>query len=240
MSMSPARLFPRFGDRRLAVKQDKATDLVEPMHNGATIVAASELDDEALMQMLRDGDMDALGTLYERYAKLVFSLCVRILNDRNDSQDLVHEIFLELHRKSAVFDPQKGNARKWIVQLTYHRCFNWWKHEKLRHPNGNMSLEREADVPCASRCPDLADRIIWTPGVVAAFAELSPEQQKSLKLYYLRDYKFKEIAVRLNCSPGNAKNHVYRGLEHLRQILFGSGAQNESNGPGTKSKEGRS
>lgn len=184
-------------------------------------VTEQSLSDEALFLKIQAKDMDALGLIYERYARLVFSICARIIKDSGEAQDLVHEVFLCLYRQAALFDPNKGTARSWLLQIAYHRCFDWKKHLKSRHGFGQPDgASRGIGFARESAVPDFAGQILWNPRMVAAFNQLTSEQQTSLRMYYLDGLTFQEIAEQLGCAKGNVKNHVYRGLAHLREILF--------------------
>lgn len=182
----------------------------------------AEISDETLILQLQEKNVEALGLLYWRYAKLVYSVCSRILKDSAEAEDLVHEVFLCLYRNCRSFDPDKGCARSWLLQLTYHKCFDWRDYLKARHgywqANGDSNSPLALPEPIDGRDP--SDQIIWNPRMKAAFGTLSKEQQLTLNLYYFEGYTFQEIADHLGYSYGNVKHHVYRGIEHLRRIVF--------------------
>src|SRR5207302_333735 len=96
-------------------------------------VAEAEISDEALILRLQEKDISALGLLYRRYARAVYSVCARIIRDSAEAEDLVHEVFLALYKRSASFDAQKGTAGSWLLQLTYHKCFDWRDYLRARH-----------------------------------------------------------------------------------------------------------
>src|SRR5215475_13141164 len=79
--------------------------------------------DETLIADVQIGDREALSLLFGRYAHPVRNIGRRILRDRAEAEDLVQEVFLYIHRKSALFDPAKGSARSWIVQVAYTQAF---------------------------------------------------------------------------------------------------------------------
>ena len=66
-------------------------------------------------------DYDAVGVLFDRYARLFRGIAYRILGDRSEAEDMVQEIFLPLCRKANTFDPAKGSARTWMVQFAHRR-----------------------------------------------------------------------------------------------------------------------
>src|SRR6266850_7183324 len=188
-------------------------------------VSESETSDEALMLRLQNEDVAALGILYRRYAKLVYSVSSRILRDSAEAEDLVHEVFLSLYRRCRSFDPGKGTARSWLIQLTYHSCFNWRDYLKDRHGHQQGNGEsKAAALPESAENRNPADRIIWNPRMKSAFESLSKEQRLTLSLHYFEDYTFKEIAEEMGYSYGNVKHYVYRGMERLRRIVFDGAA----------------
>ena len=67
--------------------------------------------DEALLQRLVAGDTTALGELFERYAKLVFSVALRIIRDKHEAEELLQDVFLYVQRKSHTFDASRGDCR---------------------------------------------------------------------------------------------------------------------------------
>ncbi|MGA2814413.1 MAG: sigma factor, partial [Candidatus Acidiferrum sp.] len=82
-----------------------------------------ECDDETLIAGVQAGDREALALLFRRHAHLVRNLGWRILRDKAEADDLIQEVFLYIHRKSALFDSSKGSARSWIVQVAYTQAF---------------------------------------------------------------------------------------------------------------------
>ena len=178
--------------------------------------------DEDLLVGLQDRDIHALGELYRRYARLVYSVSVRILGDLSEAEDLVHEVFLTLFRKCSSFNPEKGTAKSWIIQLTYSKCFDWRDYLKARHGYGQQPTKErdEANVGPLRRHQELADLSLWNGRLKEAFKSLTKEQRTTLILCYFRGYTFHEAAEELGYSYGNVKHHVYRGIENLRRLLF--------------------
>lgn len=234
MSSSAARYFPGiFAKHNGNGTHNQVSNCVESLtpDSGAEIVKTEDTD-EVLLLRLQKKDVGALGLLYRRYARLVYSVCARILRDSPDAEDLVHEVFLSLFRKCRSFDPAKGSARSWLLQLTYHKCFDWRDYLKARHGyrEGNGEEDPRASQTRLTQDTDPAGLIIWTPRMKAAFRSLSKEQRLTLKLYYFKGCTFQEVAEELGYSYGNAKNHFYRGMERLRRIVFDKPTPNSSQG----------
>src|SRR3981189_3588154 len=110
MSSSPARYFPGLFARRSPAAEAPS----EP--KGGSIAESAEPSDVDLILRLQTKDVEALGLLYRRYARLVYSVCFRILRDSTEAEDLVHEVFLCLYWRCKSFDPAKGAAVSVLVQ----------------------------------------------------------------------------------------------------------------------------
>ena len=223
MSSSPARFFPGVLLKRKGEPTQNGASAERLAAEGEAAQLLENLSDEILMVRLQARDVEALGLLYRRYARLVYSVCFRILRDPIEAEDVVHEVFLSLYRKCKSFDPAKGAARSWIIQLAYSKCFDWRDYLKTRHGKGQgMDLPSESKTEASSlaQAPDPAYFVLWNASMVAAFKSLSKEQQVALELFYFKGYTFQEIADELGYSYGNVKHHVYRGVERLRQFVY--------------------
>jgi len=106
----------------------------------------SELSDAALMVRVCDGGTDALASLFRRYARLVRSVALRILQDGAEADDLLQEVFLFIQRQSGVFDSSKSSARSWIVQMTYHRAIDRRRYLQSRHFYTRVDLNGATEI----------------------------------------------------------------------------------------------
>jgi hypothetical protein len=86
--------------------------------------ASVETADEVLMARVVDGDKEALAGLFRRYARLVRSIGYKILRDDSEADDLLQDVFLFIHQKSAAFDGSRSSARSWIVAMAYQRAID--------------------------------------------------------------------------------------------------------------------
>src|SRR5258708_4489657 len=159
MSLSSARYFPGVFARRNGAHGELADSVDSCGAIAGAVENAEDISDEALILRLQDKDVEALGLLYRRYARLVYSICFRILRNSAEAEDLVHEVFLCLYRKCKSFDAAKGAARSWFVQLTYSKCFDHRDYLTARHGHQQGNGEPEtssAEAPANPEDRDLA------------------------------------------------------------------------------------
>jgi len=186
---------------------------------------SDELSDEHLMLSICKGDLDALASLFRRYARIVRGVSYRVLRDASEADDLLQDIFLLVHRLCGTFDSSKGSARFWILQMTYRRAVSRRRYLTCRHFYSHVDLDEAANQRPAmstiwSRDGDSVDEALQRKIALEGwFIGLSESQRQTLHLFFFEGYTFEEIAAKLGQTIGNARNHYYRGLEKLRKRI---------------------
>ncbi|HMI50611.1 MAG TPA: sigma-70 family RNA polymerase sigma factor [Candidatus Saccharimonadales bacterium] len=169
------------------------------------------------------GDRDALALLFRRYARMVRNIGDRILRDKDEADDLVQEVFLYIHRKSALFDSLKGSARSWIVQVAYTQAL--LRRRKLKSQGhylsgiADRSPELESPRNSGADYDQTVEGLFGKNGWRNVLDALTDEQRETLRLHFFEGYSFAEIAEKLGQSYANVRHHHYRGLQRLRAHL---------------------
>jgi RNA polymerase sigma-70 factor (ECF subfamily) len=210
----------------------KSKDNAENAGINGCPASSVEIPDEMLITRTCDGDREALACLFHRYARLVRSVGYKILRDDSEADDLLQDVFLFIHQKSAVFDSSKSSARSWIVQMAYHRAIDRRRYLDSRHFYSQVDLEdvgNELSGPGtrAERCENSIEEVLGRVGLRKVFGVLSEIQRQTLGLHLLDGYTFEEIAVKLDQTRGNVKHHYFRGLEKLRKQIFNRNRQGD-------------
>ncbi|MGH9511446.1 MAG: RNA polymerase sigma factor [Terriglobales bacterium] len=203
----------------------------------AQVLTEAGPSDEVLMVEVSHGSREALSLLFQRYSRLVHTISNRILRDRSEADDLLQEVFLFIHRKSSIFDSSKSSARSWIVQMTYHRAIDRRRYLQSRHFYTRLDLDEPAEI-IASRSKGreavgVLFKLVGNTTIEELLSILTEDQRNTLSLHFFEGHSFAEIAVKLDQSLGNIRNHYYRGLEKLRKQMF-PGRLPDRNGYGTK------
>jgi RNA polymerase sigma-70 factor (ECF subfamily) len=196
-------------------------------------VRAPDLSDEKLIALLRDEDPDALDILFSRHSRLVYSIALRILSDAGEAEEVVQECFLYVFRKAFTFEPSRGTAKVWLVQVAYSRARDRKAHLARRgfYARTNIELD-ELDGTLVGNA-DVEREIeakIDFERLQCAFEDLPDVQRKTLKLFYFEDLDLREISERLHEPLGNVRHHFYRGLERLRKSAVVERLRNRHNG----------
>lgn len=163
------------------------------------------LTDEELLERLRNRNEEALLILFRRYNRLAFSIGCRILRDEGEAEDLVQEVFLRLHSRENTFDPSKGSARTWLVQMMYRRAFDRRAYLYRRHFYSGIDVHEYANALAGVRNleKDVIERLT-AQQLRTAFSELSEKQRETMELFFFEGLTLAEIAER---SRGRCEEH---------------------------------
>jgi len=184
------------------------------------VVTIETPSDEALIFRICADDSDALGLLFSRYARLVWTIARRILRNNEEADDLLQDVFLLVRRRASAFDPAKGSVRSLLVQMCYQRAFSRRRDLARRNFYSDRDVSGNTVVASCSSLPPYDEGLEARVGratLKKAIEELSTEQRETINLCFFEGYTLEEIAVRLGLSYGNVRHHYYRGLAKLRK-----------------------
>jgi RNA polymerase sigma-70 factor (ECF subfamily) len=179
--------------------------------------------DEALITRLQAGEQEALGSLFERYARVVRGVAARILRDATEAEDLVQDLFLFIQRKCAIFDSSKSSARSWIIQMAYHRSIERRRYLTTRQFYVRTEIESNTvhlvGTPTAET--DYSPEAVFgRNGLTKVLKSLTEDQRETLRLHFFDGYTFAEISQKVGQPLENVRHHYYRGLDKLRREMF--------------------
>jgi len=187
------------------------------------------LTDEVVIAHLRAGHGDALGVLFDRYHRLVLHVAMKILHDVGEAEDVMQNVFMEIYKVAAQFDPERGTTKMWILRYAYHRSMNRRKQLQVRHFYATTDLAAIEDILLTEETSILASHEAREV-IQRGLQTLSPEQKRVLHLAYFEGLTMKEIAEETGESLGNVRHHYYRGLDKLRDQLFEADQTSEVRG----------
>jgi len=166
-------------------------------------------------------DEAALARLYDRYRVILFGLLVRILNNRQEAEDVLQETFLQVWRRAADFDESRGRPFTWLVTLARSRGIDRLRTLAARERVATARAVDEAEV--ISDAASDAFRSEQRELVANALRQLPEEQKQPLLLAYFDGLTQSEIAAQLDTPLGTVKTRMRTGMMKLRQLLAGKG-----------------
>jgi RNA polymerase sigma-70 factor, ECF subfamily len=180
----------------------------------------SNADDVALIRRMADADETALGALYDRWFRSLYSLVFHLLKDADEAEDVVEETFWQAWRKASSYEPSRGAVSTWLLTIGRRKALDRIRAKK-RHkedPIGNDGAF--ADLPSTDPNPseDLEGSEL-REHVRLALNELPEEQRQVLQLGYFRGMSQSEIADFTGQPLGTVKTRMRLAMQKLREPL---------------------
>lgn len=176
-------------------------------------------DDVDLLKAIAAKDEAALARLYDRYRVILFGLLMRILNNREEAEDVLQEVFLQVWRKAGDFDENRGRPFTWLVTLGRSRGIDRLRTLAARERVAEAGA-REASEEISDAAAD-AFKSEQRGLVTNALAQLPDEQKRPIMLAYFDGLSQSEIATRLGAPLGTVKTRMRTGMMKLREMLAG-------------------
>jgi RNA polymerase sigma-70 factor, ECF subfamily len=178
----------------------------------------SEADWVGLVQSIAAGDQRALHTLFERTHRIVFTLIARITNNRDTADEVTLDVFHDVWRRAATYDPAGGSVVGWIMNQARSRAI-----DRVRFEQRKKRVSPRADSPlpatAASDPHETFDLREQGRLVREALAVLTPDERQAIETAFFSELTHVQVAARLNQPLGTIKTRVRSGLGKLRQAL---------------------
>jgi RNA polymerase sigma-70 factor (ECF subfamily) len=183
-------------------------------------VNGSNAEDAALIRRMVDADETALGALYDRWVRSLYSLVLHLLRDPDEAEDVVEETFWQAWRKADSYEPSRGAVSTWLLTIGRRKALD---RLRARKRNREDSIESEsvfADLPSPSPDPESqAEGSDLREHVRAALRELPNEQREVLELGYFSGLSQAEIAEKTGQPLGTVKTRMRLAMQKLREPL---------------------
>jgi RNA polymerase sigma-70 factor (ECF subfamily) len=172
---------------------------------------AGAQDADLIARMTR-GDRAALAELYGRHAQTLLAVAHGFLRDRQESEDLLHDVFLEAWRSCADYSIARSSVRSWLLLRTRSRAL-----DRLRGRTRRKNIAAVSDT--ATTSTTTYDMDYDKHRLPAALAQISEPQQGVIMLAYYEGLSTTEIASRLGIPAGTVKSRTHAALKTLRSVL---------------------
>ena len=182
------------------------------------VTSPADEADRAVLVRLADGELDALGDLYDRYKTMAYSIAYRITNDATLAEDVVQEAFLGAWRNAARYVEGRGSVKTWLLAIVHHRAID---AVRRRRPTTELP-DVELPPPDAFRLPDVWAEVaagLDAATVQDALATLSDVQREAIELAYFNGLTQQEIADQTSTPLGTVKSRMRLGLLAMRRHL---------------------
>ena len=173
--------------------------------------------DLELVLRMQQGDLDALGGLYDRHRHLVYRTALAITGDQEAAADLLQEVFLRLYRFGHRIDPHRP-LEPWLYRMTANMAYTWSNQRRRWYRLLQEMADRLAREGRPTPHYQVEEREQWGE-VQNALEAISPEKRVVVVLYYLNGLSLLEIAEALELPLGTVKSRLHYGRKSLKKNL---------------------
>ena len=189
--------------------------------DGTNNVASNSISDYELAQASARGDMQAFETIYKRHHRRVYSLCLRMVANATEAEDLTQEVFIRVYRSLNQYDPTLGDLSNWLMRLARNLVIDdYRKRQRTPTDSGDDLANHEYHLPAASDSPQRTlERQERRLQVLAAINKLSHDLRECVILRDIEELTYQEIVDLLKIPEGTVKSRINRGRIELAKVL---------------------
>lgn len=175
------------------------------------------MTDLELIRKICNRDRSAFDLFFDRYAQIIFNLCVRILKDTGEAEDVMQEIFMQIWKEAERFDAARASVKTWLFTIARSRSLDRYRSRKtVRQRFEENPVE---DLSTLIGHEDAEGENVLRHYVLTALNFLTGEQRQVLELSYYQGLTQEEIAEQLGEPLGTIKSRIRAALIKLRSFL---------------------
>lgn len=183
---------------------------------------SDQTTDAELIRRVSLGDAGALETLYSRYARVVYSFSVRIVQDGALAEEILQEVFVRTWLQADRFRTSRGNFASWLLSITHNLAIDEVR-KRQRRPQRSDAVD-SGDVLFglideATNVEEAVEARALRERVILAMGSLPPAQRETIELAFFGGFSQREIAAHLDEPLGTVKTRIRLGLKKLMVAL---------------------
>lgn len=175
-------------------------------------------EDVQLLLALAEGDRSAMHQLYMRTSAELYSLCFSLIQNREASEDVLHEVYLKVWNSAASYDAAKGAPMAWLTRIARNSAYDWLRAQKRRPTHGDAELVFIADE--SENAEDMLMRKEQSDTARQQVDQLESADAELIRSAYLRGLTYSEVALETGLPLGTVKTRIRRGLRLMRERMI--------------------
>lgn len=176
-----------------------------------------KIDDLTLTRLASDGDMAAFEELYRRHHRRVYAICLRMLQNTSEAEDLTQDVFIQLYRKISSF---RGDSAftTWLHRMTVNQVLMHFRKRNVKFEKTTEEGETPDQIVAGTANPDKM-RIVDKIALENAIAQLPEGYKNVFLLHDVQGFEHEEVARILGCSVGTSKSQLHKARLKLQKLL---------------------
>ncbi len=177
-----------------------------------------KINDQHYISLVLGGDTNAFAALVDRYKDLVFTLSLKMLQNREEAEEAAQDTFIKVFKSLAKF---KGDSKfsTWLFKITYNNCLDRLKKQKRNRAVVAINEFTEHEVRSLVNVVETIEETERQQMIKNCLDTLPAEESFLLTLYYFNEHSLKEISAIMGINENNLKIKLYRSRKKLTGIL---------------------
>ena len=183
------------------------------------VIDQQVVTDAQLLTLIARGENRALSEMYARYARLVFSIALKSLNDQASAEEIVQQVFTEVWRHARHYQLGRGKFSAWVGAITRHLCIDELRRRRVRpltSPADWKSLDRLAGSEDPAQ--HVQDRFEQAR-IREALKQIPIQERTVIELAFWGGMTHQEIALHCHSPLGTVKTRLRLGMRRLKSLL---------------------
>ncbi len=181
------------------------------------VIDVKAAKDFELTQAAATGNMTAFEEVYSRHHRRVYSICLRMLQNATEAEDLTQDVFIQLHRKIGSF---RGDSAftTWLHRLTVNQVLMHFRKRNVKFEKTTEEGETPVQIVPGTE-NQLKMPVVDKIAIEHAIEQLPNGYRNVFVLHDVEGYEHEEVARILGCSVGTSKSQLHKARLKLRKLL---------------------
>jgi len=203
--------FPVFHSEQ-GVKVDEVT--ISALERIADVGTAKDIE---LAKSAANGDMASFEEIYRRHHRRVYSICLRMLQNTSEAEDLTQDVFIQLYRKIGSF---RGDSAftTWLHRMTVNQVLMHFRKRTVKYEKTTEEGETPIQIVSGTANPDRM-RVVDKIALDSAINQLPDGYKNVFVLHDVEGFEHEEVAKILGCSVGTSKSQLHKARLKLQKLL---------------------
>ena len=186
-----------------------------------TLINEDPAEEPDMPERAAQGDREALGRIYDRYWRRVYSLALRMLRNQSQAEEIAQDVFLTVWRRGGTYNRERGSFPTWIMSVAHNRCIDELRKVRRRARLPTFDIDDLHIEPSGE--PEEVTKAVFNSldreALLEALDRLPPAQKQVIMMAYFQGLTQSEISAELSTPLGTVKTRMRLGLHKMRGLL---------------------
>ena len=181
----------------------------------------AQLTDQELLELVVQGNREALVALYDRFSRQVYSLALRMVENQGQAEEIAQDVFMTVWTRGSTYRSDRGPFSSWLLSIAHNRSIDELRkrRRRARYPTLDIDNLRQEPSGNPEEVADAVSQLLDHEMIMEALNKLPAAQKQVIIMAYFQGLTQSEISTVLSTPLGTVKTRMRLGLHKMRDIL---------------------